>query len=144
MGVGDLVEQELTTLTQEVGGTSISPDVSSLPLQQGAGELDDTEYTFPLSGEAYVLTASAENEVARLELVPDGGTELSGASEQLLRYQFRNYLDREESEHAELTVGDDGVVALEIPGATGGSLDDWADAFIQITDRTLYLARSEE
>jgi hypothetical protein len=143
-GVGDLVEQELTTLTQEVGGTSISPDVSSLPLTQGAEELDDTEYTFPLSGEAYGLTASAENEVARLELVPDGGTELSGSSEQLLRYQFRNYLGREGSEHAELQVDDDGVVAVDIPGATGDALDSWADALIQITDRTLYLARGEE
>ncbi len=144
MGVGDLVEQELTTLTQEVGGTSISPDVSSLPLQQGADELDDTDYTFPLSGETYGLTASAESEVATLELVPDGGVELSGASEQLLRYQFRNYLDRDESGHAELTVDDDGIVVLKIPGATGDSLDDWADALIQITDRTLYLARGEE
>jgi hypothetical protein len=144
VGVGDLVEQELTTLTQEVGGTSISPDVSSLPLTQGAEELDDTEYTFPLSGEVYGLIASAENEVARLELVPDGGTEFSGSSEQLLRYQFRNYLGREGSEHAELRVDDDGVVAVEIPGATGDALDSWADALIQITDRTLYLARSEE
>lgn len=143
-GVGDLVEQELTTLTQEVGGTSISPDVSSLPLPQGAEELDDTEYTFPLSGEAYGLTASAENEVARLKLVPDGGSEFSGSSEQLLRYQFRNYLGREESEHAELQVDDDGVVVVEIPGATGEALDSWADALIQITDRTLYLARSED
>ncbi|MFC4405774.1 hypothetical protein [Haloarchaeobius iranensis] len=143
-GVGDLVEQELTTLTQEVGGTSISPDVSSLPLPQGAEELDDTEYTFPLSGEAYGLSASAENEVARLELVPDGGTELSGSSEQLLRYQFRNYLGRTGSDHAELQVDGDGVVAVEIPGATADALDSWADALIQITDRTLYLARSED
>ncbi|WP_435363811.1 hypothetical protein [Haloarchaeobius sp. DYHT-AS-18] len=142
-GIADLVNQELNSLTQEVGGTSISPDVSEMPLQQATEELDDTSYAFPLSGQAFEVTATAEREVVTLRFTPGDDLDLGGARERLLRYQLRNYLDDADTRHAEVLV-DDGDLVLEIPGATPESLDSWVDAMIQIVDRTLYLTGSDD
>ncbi|WP_435318262.1 hypothetical protein [Haloarchaeobius sp. TZWSO28] len=142
-GIADLVNQELNSLTQEVGGTSISPDVSEMPLQQATAELDDTSYAFPLSGQAFGVTATAEQEVVTLRFTPGDDLDLGGARERLLRYQLRNYLDDADTRHAEVLV-DDGDLVLEIPGATPKSLDSWVDAMIQIVDRTLYLTGSDD
>jgi len=39
---------------------------------------------------------------------------------------------------------DGGTVVLEIPGANGPAVDAWADAAVQIIDRTLYLSKDDD
>ncbi|WP_439026301.1 hypothetical protein [Haloarchaeobius sp. DT45] len=142
-GIADLVNQELNSLTQQVGGTSLAPDVSEMSLRQATTELDDTSYDFPLSGQSFDVTATAEQEVATLRFTPVEELDLSGARERLLRYQLRNYLDDAETSHAEVLV-DGADLVLEIPGATAETLDTWVDAMIQIVDRTLYLTAGDD
>ncbi|WP_267639435.1 hypothetical protein [Haloarchaeobius amylolyticus] len=142
-GIADLVNQELHSLTQEVGGTSLSPDVSEMELQAAVDALDETDYTFPLSGRAFDVSASVDTETVTIRFTPGDDLDLSGARERLLRYQLRNYLDGEATPHGEVLV-DEGDLVLEIPGATAESVDTWADAMIQIVDRTLYLTASDE
>ena len=141
--IAELVNRELDTLTQEVGGTSMTPDVSEEALDDAVDELDDGEYTFPLSGSAFQVGASTDAETVTLRFTPENPVELDGARERLLKYQLRNYLDRDDTAHAELSV-DGGTVILDIPGADGPAVDAWADAAVQIVDRTLYLSKDDE
>jgi len=137
------VNRELDTLTQEVGGTSMTPDVSDEELDDAVDALDEGGYTFPLSGSAFEVGAAADAETASLSFTPEESVDLSGARERLLKYQLRNYLDRDDTAHAELSV-DGGTVVLEIPGANGPAVDAWADAAVQIIDRTLYLSKDDD
>jgi hypothetical protein len=141
-GIADLVNRELDTLTEEVGGTSMTPDVFNVELDAAVDELDDGSYTFPLSGSSFNVTADAEAETATLSFTPEEPLALDGARERLLKYQLRNYLDRDDTAHADLSV-DGSTVNLEIPAANGPAVDAWADAAVQIIDRTLYLSKDE-
>ena len=142
-GIADLVNRELDTLTQEVGGTSMTPDVSEKDLDAAVDELDDGSYTFPLSGSSFDVTADADSETATLSFTSTEAMDLGGARERLLTYQLRNYLDRDDTTHAELSVNESAVV-LEIPAADGPAVNAWADAIVQIIDRTLYLSKDDD
>ena len=142
-GIAELVNRELDTLTEEVGGTSMTPDVSGAELDTAVAELDDGSYTFPLSGSSFDVNAIAQSETATLSFTPDEEVDLDGARERLLKYQLRNYLDRDDTAHAELSV-EGGTVQLEIPAANGPAVDGWADAAVQIIDRTLYLSKDDD
>jgi hypothetical protein len=142
-GIADLVNRELDTLTQEVGGTSMTPDVSGSELDAAVDELDGGSYTFPLSGSSFDVSADANAETATLTFTSTEGMELDGARERLLTYQLRNYLDRDDTTHAELSVNENAVV-LEIPAADGPAVNAWADAIVQIIDRTLYLSKDDD
>ncbi|WP_227130710.1 MSCRAMM family adhesin SdrC [Halorubellus salinus] len=142
-GIADLVNRELDTLTQEVGGTSMTPDVSDADLDAAVDELDDESYTFPLSGSSFDVTADADAETATLSFTSNEAMDLGGARERLLTYQLRNYLDRDDTTHAELSV-DENAVVLEIPAADGPAVNAWADAIVQIIDRTLYLSKDDD
>lgn len=142
-GIADLVNRELDTLTQEVGGTSMTPDVSDADLDAAVDELDGGSYTFPLSGSSFDVTADADSETATLSFTSTEAMDLGGARERLLTYQLRNYLDRDDTTHAELSVNENTVV-LEIPVADGPAVNAWADAIVQIIDRTLYLSKDDD
>jgi hypothetical protein len=142
-GIATLVNRELDTLTQEVGGTSMTPDVADADLDAAVTELDDGSYTFPLSGSTFEVGASADAETATLTFTSDEPVDLGGARERLLTYQLRNYLDKDDTTHADLTV-DGSTVVLDIPAANGQAVDAWADATVQIIDRTLYLSKDDD
>jgi hypothetical protein len=120
----------------------MTPDVFNVELDAAVDELDDGSYTFPLSGSSFNVTADAEAETATLSFTPEEPLALDGARERLLKYQLRNYLDRDDTAHADLSV-DGSTVNLEIPAANGPAVDAWADAAVQIIDRTLYLSKDE-
>ncbi|WP_435332631.1 hypothetical protein [Haloarchaeobius sp. TZWWS8] len=134
----DVVDQQLTSLAEEAGGSSLGPDVSDMVLTQAVSELDGSSFRFPLSSRTWNLSAAVDGGAASLRLSPEESVTFDAARKQLLRYQLRNYLDKDRMTHADIEV-DDSDVVLEVPAATGESLDAWADALVQIVDRTFYL-----
>ncbi|WP_435358230.1 hypothetical protein [Haloarchaeobius sp. DFWS5] len=136
--IGDLVDQQLESLTEAAGGERLTAEVGSMGLQQATRELDGSSYTFPLSGVDFELSATTNGGSAALRFTPREVLGLGGARERLLRYQLRKYLEQDGTGHADVHVDGDDVI-VDVPAATGESVEDWTDATIRILDRTLYL-----
>ena len=119
----------------------VEEDSDEMPSARDAAEqLNEEAPALSLSSHGFELTATVDDESAVLVFEFDPGTgDISGSTKRLLSYQLRSYADQESSPNGDVTIERNSIV-VEIPDADGMAIEDWANAVVDIIDRTLYLS----
>ena len=131
----DDVETEPFEFVEEDSDEMLSAD-------DAAEQLNEEAPALSLSSHGFELTATVDDESAVLVFEFDPGTvDISGSTKRLLTYQLSSYADQESSPDGDVTIERNSIV-VEIPNADGMAIEDWANAAVDIIDRTLYLSDS--
>ena len=119
----------------------VEEDSDEMPsADDAAQQLNDEAPALSLSSHGFELTANVDDESAVLVFEFDPETvDISGSTKRLLTYQLSSYADQESSPDGDVTIERNSIV-VEIPDADGIAIEDWANAAVDIIDRTLYLS----